>query len=775
MITYAPSGTCVKPRHREGLLRRPSTPTAAIDGDTDRRAGFNIRREELYTSVALVVLTIASAMISWDFGRILLERIRTPHLRPIVEGVVFLVAVWYLIFGSVLYHLCRIGYLRRLKSHRPASRAELEAIYDAEVVPPLVVLVPSYREEEHVVRQTLLSAAFMEYPNRRVVLLIDDPPNPTDPAAAVALRNMRRLPERIQALVNVQERRLVAELADFEQRGGRGPLNLAAEARRLSRLYREAASWLDDLAAGSAVSDHTDRLFVKRILREPAEAHRARAKEIAARGRSVGSAFSEADLRREYIRLAALFTVRLTSFERKRIVNLSHAPNKAMNLNSYIGLIGKSLREVSRPDGIYLEECEPPVAQFQVPRAEYVITVDADSLLVHDYALRLTDVMRRPSGQRFGIVQTPYTAVPGTPISLERAAGAQTDQQWIMGQGMTHFDATFWIGASAVLRYRALEDICEIAHERGHAIRKYIRDRTLTEDSDSTIDLVGAGWQLYNYPDRLSYSATPADFGALVIQRRRWANGSLLILPKLIRHLLKNRSRIGLPEAILRTQYLLSTTLGCLVAIGLLLYPFQEVLASRWLLWAAVPYYVLYGRDLVMSGYRWRDLPQVYALTLLLIPVNLGGVAKSLHQWWTGRPPVFARTPKVTGRTAAPALSVMATLVLPLWIAAVGSLWLYEGHPGRSIFSFVAAMIFLYGPLHFIGVRSLWVDLVAGVAMRTMRTRAEHAGHSAQIPPIPQWNGREEPVTHSFGCDALIAGEFRARSREELAEGTEAR
>jgi cellulose synthase (UDP-forming) len=758
MLSHAPSPTCVKRSHQ-------------LEGrEAGRRTGFNIPREELYTYLALVFLIVVSAMVTRDFSRILLGRIGTRQLRPVLEGAVFFLSVWYLIFGSILYHVCRVGYLRRLRAHRPASRAELEAIYDADVVPPLVVLIPSYREEEHVVRQTLLSAALMEYPNRRVVLLIDDPPNPTEPAAAAALRNMRRLPERIQALVNVQERRFVAELADFEERGRCGPLDLEAEARRLSKLYRSAATWLEDLARGSVVNDHTDRLFVDRILCEPAEAHRARAEEIAARGRSGESGLSEDDLRREYTRLAALFSVRLTSFERKRLVNLSHAPNKAMNLNSYIGLIGKSFREVERSDGIHLVECEPSSARLQVPRADYVLTVDADSLLLHDYALRLTRVMGQPEGQRYGIVQTPYKAVPGTPISLERAAGAQTDLQWIMGQGLTHFDATFWIGASALLRYRALEDICEIENERGHRVNKYIRDRTLTEDSDSTIDLVAAGWQLYNYPDRLSYSATPPDFGALVIQRRRWANGSLLILPKLFRYLLKRRvSLAALPEAILRTQYLASTALGCLVALVLLLYPFQQVLTSPWLPWAALPYYALYARDLVQSGYRWRDLAQVYALTLLLVPVNLGGVAKSLHQWWSGQPPIFARTPKVTGRTAAPALYVVASLLVPGWTAAAAVAWLSHGEPGRAAFSFAATLIFLYGPLHFVGIRGLCDDLVANVAMRTSRYRPRSAGQAGRPPqPSAANRGLQQPEPHPLTCQNVITAAAVAPVRGEL-------
>jgi hypothetical protein len=49
---------------------------------------------------------------------------------------------------------------------------------------------------------------------------------------------------------------------------------------------------------------------------------------------------------REYRRLAALFRVAFSSFERKRYDNLSHEPNKAMNLNSYLSVMGGSFQEV---------------------------------------------------------------------------------------------------------------------------------------------------------------------------------------------------------------------------------------------------------------------------------------------------------------------------------------------------------------------------------------------------------------------------------------------
>ena len=54
--------------------------------------------------------------------------------------------------------------------------------------------------------------------------------------------------------------------------------------------------------------------------------------------------------RRFYRRLVWTFRADLSSFERKRYVSLSHEPNKAMNLNSYIGLMGGSYREVQTVD-----------------------------------------------------------------------------------------------------------------------------------------------------------------------------------------------------------------------------------------------------------------------------------------------------------------------------------------------------------------------------------------------------------------------------------------
>ena len=62
--------------------------------------------------------------------------------------------------------------------------------------PTLTAIIPSYKEERRVIRQTLLSAALQEFPNIRVVLLIDDPPNTTTPTRCASSPRRARCPPR---------------------------------------------------------------------------------------------------------------------------------------------------------------------------------------------------------------------------------------------------------------------------------------------------------------------------------------------------------------------------------------------------------------------------------------------------------------------------------------------------------------------------------------------------------------------------------------------------
>ena len=298
-----------------------------------------------------------------------------------------------------------------------------------------------------------------------------------------------------------------------------------------------------------------------------------------------------------------------------------------MNLNSYMGLLGKDFEEMDQNNSLYLRSVKSGRKDLCVPDADYLVTLDADSLLDPDYALRLIHFMRKTGNERVAIVQTPYSAVPNPLGILERSAGATTDIQYIIHQGFTHYDSTFWVGANAIIRKKALEDISVVEEERGFEITKFIQDRTVIEDTESSVDLIDCGWKLHNYPERLSYSATPQNFGSLLIQRRRWANGGLIILPKLLRYLFRGPiSMRKLKEGFMRFHYLVSITGVNLGVLMLLLYPFEDNLWCFWLPLMAVPYFFLYGRDIIMAEYKIFDLLRVCTLNLMLIPVNLGGV-----------------------------------------------------------------------------------------------------------------------------------------------------
>jgi hypothetical protein len=403
----------------------------------------------------------------------------------------------------------------------------------------------------------------------------------------------------------------------------------------------------------------------------------------------------------------------VTSFERKRYASLSHESNKAMNLNSYIGLMGGSFREVLTVNGLVLVPAEFGDADLVVPDTDYVLTLDADSVLLPEYCLRLVHLLEQNEHRRTAIAQTPYSAFPGSATRLERIAGATTDLQHIVHQGLTYYDATFWVGANAVIRKRALDDIVELSYVGDWEIRHYIRDRTVIEDTESTIDMGIHGWRLFNCPERLSYSATPPDFGSLCIQRLRWANGGLLILPKLHRQWRARRARgerTRFSELFLRWNYMASICWASVSLPVLLAFPFSATLISPLLGLVALPYFMAMASDLRYCGYKRVDIARIYGFNLVLLPVNLIGTAASLVQGITASKAAFARTPKVRDRTVVPPFFVIA----PYLLTALACFTCYSAyrhhHVENMVYAAVNVVLAGYAIVAYIGIRNSIVD-----------------------------------------------------------------
>lgn len=631
-----------------------------------------------------------------------------------------------MLYGSFVYQICRLGYLYRRRQHQPTADEARATLYSMHTPPGLTILVPSYKEELSVVRRTLLSAALQDYPDRRIVLLLDDPPDSSNLRDHMELAAARKLCPELQTLFNRAAQPFARAQREFEVRRSNAWVDPRVEAALLASQYLRAAEQVERLAATWPALDHADQLLHERVFAPLATSHRARARQLDEMG-----AIDVQGCGEEYGRLATLFRVELTSFERKRFVNLSHEPNKAMNLNSYLGLLGKRWNLVKRPSGYYLEEGPGFMAP---PATDFVLTLDADSMVVPDYAATLVHEMLRPGNERLAVAQTPYNAIPGCPSVLERTAGATTDIQYLIHQGFTQFGATYWVGANALLRWSALQDIRTEVDERGFKVPVFIQDRTVIEDTESSVDLVSRGWQLYNHPERLAFSATPPDFGSLLIQRRRWANGGLILLPKLLNYLARGRGKVA--EGFFRIHYLVSIALVNIGFLVLLAHSFQNSFASLWLPLTAIPFFLLSARDLRYSGYQVRDMLRIYALNLLLLPVNLGGVLKSLEQAVTGKRIPFGRTPKVSGRTGMPALYVLAEYGLVALCLALLFDDIHSQHWNSAVFHLGNGLILVYAIGSFIGLRASIEDIRTGVAgwLGTWRTQAAASEFDSPIP-----------------------------------------
>lgn len=708
-------------------------------GADNRRPQPPVIRPASDTRMALGQLAIVTTVVGW-IGFLLVTLSRTPlggsDNPPLSVGIVGYIAIMSLLACSAMaYLITRLGYFSRTRTHRRTPAGELRAAFETQP-PKLTVLVPSYQEDERVNRMTLLSAALQEYPDLSIVLLIDDPPSPTYAGPAAMLRSALELPAQIEELLAEPRERFRSALRSFDARGGDRRCT-AADLRAVADEYRAAVDWLTTFADGYPSEDHSDAFLVDQVFRNLGV--ELATSETALRAAAADDAeLAPEALRRMLVRLTWIFTARVTSFQRKRYVSLSHEPNKAMNLNSYIGLMGGAYREVPTASGTALVRTDE-FPDLVVPDPDFVLTLDSDSLLLPEYCLRMVHLLRQSEHATVAVAQSPYSAFPGASTRLERIAGATTDLQYMAHQGMTYYDATFWVGANAVLRKRALDALCETEYDGDWEIRRYISDRTVIEDTESSIDLGIHGWKLLNYPERLSYSATPGDFGALSIQRGRWANGGLLILPRLWQQVRARRERgerTRFGELFLRVNYMASITWSSLGLLFLLLYQFDDRVLSPFIVLISMPYFLAMASDLKLCGYRRSDVFGIYGFNLVLLSVNLSGVASSLMQGLTSSKASFKRTPKVRSRTAPSLLFVVMPYVFVVFSVLM---FLHDFGQDRWVNAFFAglnALLASFAIVSYIGVRNSIVDVV--VNLLSWLYKPAHARRPARLRVRPR-------------------------------------
>lgn len=635
--------------------------------------------------------------------------------RSVVEMTVFLLIGLSLFYGNIVYFLTRFGRIQRSINLNYPSNNELDNHFFSSDVPhpTLKVLIPTYKEELRVIEMTIMSAALMEYPHKEIVLLIDDPVTYKNSDDETLLQNTINLPQKINEDFSFIHQIVKSGMSNFQKELHGGTIDLQKELLVLIEIYEQFLNWCEKHLDKFIAYDHAEHFYRNEILRSRCDLIRQNSTYLQSLHGKEDEDLSNI-IQIYYRQVLGITNVSVKCFQRKKYENISHEPNKAMNLNSYIGLIGGTYRENYKTDGTCWLVSDSS-GQIDIQPTDYIITLDADSLLLSDYAKRLIYFLEQPENAQVAVAQTPYNTFRCPFVNIERIAGATTDIQHLVHQGFQYFNASFWVGANALLRTKALNDIRDEDLERGHVIYRFIQDRTVIEDTESSIDMIDKGWSIYNYLENLAFSATPSDFGSLIIQRRRWANGGLIIFPKLVKYILFGKTAFltRMKEGFIRTHYLISIALVNIGVVAMMLYPFSGNLNVMPLVIASLLYFTVYARDLILLGYKGVDLLRVYALNLLLIPINLAGVLKSIQQMYTKAKIPFGRTPKVSNRTVAGFMFIISEFGLLIYLLTGSYFSFMHGRYEHVIFSLVNGLFFLYACTYFIGWKIAYEDIVA--------------------------------------------------------------
>ena len=311
--TAAPTASSASAPHASGQRRQwgsdrrtqPLPPVAPPASDRQITLGRLGIVFTLLAWAAYILVTVISQFINRGFQ----------GMRFTSETVIYVVIMSFLTFSSLMYLVARQGSLYRSRAHRRVPRAVIDDAFDS-ALPTMTVLVPSYREQIATIRKTLLSAALQEYPYLRIVLLLDDPPNPGSSEDAELLEQARALAGEITEWLAEPRTRLADTLDRFERASLVDSDPTVAQMTELAEHYGWAADWLLARAEAEPREDHVDVFFAEQVLRSLGEDFAAVQRALT-EAIDAGVLLPRARLVQLHRRLAWTFRAELTWFERK--------------------------------------------------------------------------------------------------------------------------------------------------------------------------------------------------------------------------------------------------------------------------------------------------------------------------------------------------------------------------------------------------------------------------------------------------------------------------
>jgi cellulose synthase (UDP-forming) len=295
--------------------------------------------------------------------------------------------------------------------------------------------------------------------------------------------------------------------------------------------------------------------------------------------------------------------------------------------------------------------------------AEFLVTLDADHVPRPELLERMLGYMADP---QVAVVQGPqsfYNRGFGHPRQHDDPLRNEQSIFFdVILPGKDRHAAAFWCGCPSVLRRAALDDVGGVA------------TRTVVEDAHTSLVLNRRGWRVVYHDEVMALGLAPEEIGAFVVQRGRWARGSIQMLRlewPMFRRGLTWAQRLEYTASCLHFFEGLQRVIGFMVPPLVLATGAVPIAAMPALyLMVFVPQFVLVPlTSWALTRGRYRPLEgERYAV------VRMEGYLRALAALPRGRGRGFAVTPKGARSGGSPvlrALRVPLTLAF-LALAAIG-------------------------------------------------------------------------------------------------------
>jgi cellulose synthase (UDP-forming) len=151
--------------------------------------------------------------------------------------------------------------------------------------------------------------------------------------------------------------------------------------------------------------------------------------------------------------------------------------------------------------------------------AEFIVTLDADHVPRPELLERMLGYF---ADERVAVVQAPqhfynrgfqHPRDDDDPLRNEQSIFFDA-----ICRGKDRHNAAFWCGCPSVIRREALASVGGVATD------------TVVEDAHTSMRLHAAGWEIVFHPEVMALGIAPEEIGAFLVQRGRWARGSLQML-----------------------------------------------------------------------------------------------------------------------------------------------------------------------------------------------------------------------------------------------------